>query len=218
METHANTTFYNRISAYYDDLAHSSEQESTENGWKLLAVQNGERVLDIGFGTGHSLVEFAGKVGPEGTVVGIDVSTGMRDVAAERLAKAGLSDRVTLDVGVVPPLSYEDGSFDAVFLSFTLELFPLDQISEVLGEIRRVLARGGRLGVVCMEAPTEKDRETFAEEAYVWMHRHFPHIVDCQPIAVSELLEGAGFTIQSKSDTDIWKLEVAMLVATIAGE
>jgi len=218
METHPNTTFYNRVSGYYDDLAHSSERESTENGWKLLSVQEGERVLEIGFGTGHSLVEFAGTVGPEGKVVGIDVSTGMRDVAAERLAKAGLSDRVSLDVGAVPPLSYEDDSFDAVFLSFTLELFPLEQISEVLGEVRRVLAPGGRLGVVCMEAPTEEIRETFAEDAYVWMHRHFPHIVDCQPISVREVLEDAGFAIQSKSDTDIWKLEVAMLVATVAGE
>ena len=216
METHPNTTFYNRISAYYDDLAHSSEQESTEKGWALLSVQEGERVLEIGFGTGHSLVEFAGKVGPEGKVSGIDVSSGMRDVAEERLTKAGLIDRVTLDVGAVPPLSYEDDSFDAVFLSFTLELFPLDQMPEVLGEIRRVLAPGGRLGVVCMEAPTEKSRETFAEGTYVWMHRHFPHIVDCQPIAVSELLEEAGFAIQSKSDTDIWKLEVAMLVATVS--
>lgn len=212
--SHPNTHFYNRISRYYDDIAHASERESTEEGWRLLNVQPGERILEIGFGTGHSLVEFAEKAGPGGHVTGVDISDGMRQVATERIAEKSLSDRVTLDLGEVPPLSYQDGSVDAVFLSFTLELFPLSNIPEVLKEISRVLKTKGRIGVVCMVEPEDESKESFAEDAYKWMHRHFPHIVDCQPIPVVDVVEKAGFKIDAISHQEIWGLQVAALVAS----
>ena len=50
------------------------------------------------------------------------------------------------------------------------------------------------------------------EKAYVWFHRHFPHIVDCHPIDVEGLLTGSGFTIDVAEHTDIWALPVAMVV------
>jgi demethylmenaquinone methyltransferase/2-methoxy-6-polyprenyl-1,4-benzoquinol methylase len=216
METHPNTHFYDRISRHYDEIAHASERKATEEGWRLLAVQAGEQVLEIGFGTGHSLVEFAERVGAKGHVTGVDVSSGMRDVAAERLAERSLTERVTLDLAAVPPLAYEAGSFHAVFLSFTLELFPVAQIPEVLAEVQRVLKPGGRLGVVCMEEPADETHESLAEHAYKWMHRHFPHIVDCQPISVVQLLEDAGFDIGEVGRMDIWTLPVAAVLAGTA--
>jgi demethylmenaquinone methyltransferase/2-methoxy-6-polyprenyl-1,4-benzoquinol methylase len=54
----------------------------------------GERVLEIGYGTGHCLVQLAKPVGPEGKVFGIDLSEGMQAQARARLQKKHLVDRV----------------------------------------------------------------------------------------------------------------------------
>ena len=53
-------------------------------------MQTGERVLEIGFGTGHSLVALAAAAGEDGRVDGVDISEGMADVAGRRLKKHGL--------------------------------------------------------------------------------------------------------------------------------
>ncbi|MCB1062639.1 MAG: methyltransferase domain-containing protein [Verrucomicrobiae bacterium] len=213
MENHPNKPFYDRISRFYDGIAHSSERKATEEGWRLLSVKPGERILEIGFGTGHSLVEFARLVGATGHVTGVDVSSGMGEVASEKMAEAGVEDRVTIDLAAVPPLACPDASFDAVFLSFTLELFPLNEIPEVLAEVRRVLKPGGRCGVVCMDQPAGPENENLMEQTYEWMHRHFPHIVDCQPIPAVELLEQSGFRVGEVTRMDIWGLAVAAVVA-----
>jgi len=204
--------FYDRISGVYDLIADTSEREAREKGLDLLAVQPGERVLEIGYGTGHTLISLAEKVGPEGRVCGIDISEGMHRVAGQRVAEAGFADRVTLAVGEVPPLPYENDQFDAVTMSFTLELFPLNVIPVLLGEVGRVLRDGGRLGVVCMATPKNGDDESLLERTYKWMHHHFPHIVDCQPIDVESFLDGAGFRLESDHRMDIWSLDVAAVV------
>ncbi len=207
-------SFYDRISSGYDALTNTNEHAAREKGLALLAVQTAERVLEIGYGTGHSLVALAQAVGPKGHVDGIDVSDGMRQVAAARVAEAGLADRVSLRVGSVPPLPYADAAFDVVSMSFTLELFPLAVIPQVLSEIKRILKPSGRLGVVSMALVRAGERDTLLEKTYKWMHRHFPHIVDCQPIDVGEDLKRAGFTVRDDVELKIWTMPVAAIVAT----
>lgn len=204
--------FYNRLSKAYDLLADKDERAAREQGLAALAVQPGQQVLEIGYGTGHSLVALARAVGPQGRVFGIDVSDGMRDVAAARVQEAGLADRVQLVAGPTPPLPYADGQFDAVSLSFTLELFPLPEIPAVLAEIKRVLRPGGKLGVVSMAVTRAGERESLLEHVYKWMHLHFPHIVDCQPIDAREAVAGAGFRLVHDAELKIWSMPVAVVV------
>ncbi len=205
-------TFYDRISHVYDLISNSNEHAAREAGLKALAVREGEKVLEIGFGTGHSLVQLAQAVGETGQVCGVDISPGMLQVSQKRVDEAGLSDRVKLQVGDSQPLPYDDAQFDAVSMSFTLELFPLDQIPGVLGEIRRVLRPGGRLGVVSMATTPEGQKESGLTHTYKWMHQHFPHIVDCQPIDAVQFLKDAGFEIKQRIDLNIWSLPVVALV------
>lgn len=215
-ELEATRSFYDRIAAVYDTLSDASERDARQRGLRLLAVQPGERVLEIGFGTGHALVELAEAVGPAGSVAGVDISERMLQLAQERAERAGVAARVRLQVEAVPPLPYPDDSFDAVFLSFTLELFPEAAIGPLLSEVRRVLRPGGRLGVVAMAAHADEP-DSLLERAYKWMHRHFPHIVDCRPIDVARVLRDAGLTVASREDLSIWSLSVAAIVAR-AGE
>lgn len=214
-ESRSTRAFYDRISRSYDLLAEASEHQSRERGLELLDVRPGERVLEIGFGTGHGLVSLAEAVGPEGTVVGIDVSEGMREVARERLEESGLAERArSLDLGDARDLPYDDASFDAVFLSFTLELFEEGDLERVLGECRRVLAPGGRLGVVSLE---HEESTSLLVDLYKWLHRHFPHIADCRPIPVIDLVAASGFRIERRVGMSIWSLPVAAVVASTEG-
>lgn len=207
-----NQGFYDRISRTYDLIADAGEHAARQAGEELLAVQEGERVLEIGFGTGNSVISLAAAVGPGGQVCGIDISEGMREVAQRKVDAADLRDRVQLETGDARQLAHADGSFDAAFLSFTLELFPLDDIPLVLAEIKRVLRRGGRVGVVSMATVKDGEHESFLERTYVWMHRHFPHIVDCQPINVKQFLLEAGFQISAARDIVIWTMPVVAAV------
>jgi ubiquinone/menaquinone biosynthesis C-methylase UbiE len=70
---------YNRLSRWYDLFSDSSEAKYRQMGIQLLALQSGEQVLEIGFGTGHCLSAFAKSVAPQGWVCGIDLSDGMAE-------------------------------------------------------------------------------------------------------------------------------------------
>jgi ubiquinone/menaquinone biosynthesis C-methylase UbiE len=209
-----NQTFYDRISQAYDFIADAGEHKARETGELALQLQPGERVLEIGFGTGNSLINLAKAVGPQGHVAGIDISPGMLAVAEKKILKDGLADRIDLQVGDARNLPYEDASFDAAFMSMTLELFSPDDIPIVLAEVRRVLRDGGRLGVVSMATVRDGDDASLLEKTYVWMHRHFPHIVDCQPIDVVRFVRDAGFEIQSQEDLEIWTMPVRAVVGS----
>ena len=193
--------FYDKISGVYDLLAEHSEGPVRQIGLDQLALAPGERVLEIGYGTGHCLVQIAGAVGPEGKVFGIDLSEGMRAQARERVEKEHLIDRVELSCGDATHLPYPDGSMDAVFMSFTLELFDTPEISQVLASCARVLRPGGRIGVVAI---TKEGKEGFAVEAYEWTHQHFPNLLDCRPIFVRRALEDAGFSIGNATIANMW--------------
>ena len=205
-------SFYDRMSGAYDLIADGGEHAAREHGLKMLAPADGESVLEIGYGTGHSLVTIAEAVGHRGHVAGVDISEGMREEAAKRLADGGLSERVDLRVSEVPPLHFSDGAFDAVSMSFTLELFPEAVIPKVLSECRRVLKPGGRLGVVSMATVELPDSPSVLERTYVWMHTHFPHIVDCQPIPLESLLTDAGFALTVHERLRLFTMPVAVCV------
>lgn len=199
--------FYNKISAVYDLLSEHSEGPVRRAGLAMLKIAPGEHVLEIGYGTGHCLVDLARAVGAQGKVFGIDISDGMQAHALALLKKESLAERVTLACGDATQLPWPDASFDAVFMSFTLELFDNPEIPVVLAECRRVLRNGGRIGVVAMS----KEQEGLAVEAFEWTHRHFPNFLDCRPIYPRRAVEAAGFAVREVRAMDMWA-KVEMVV------
>jgi demethylmenaquinone methyltransferase/2-methoxy-6-polyprenyl-1,4-benzoquinol methylase len=208
-----NRAFYDRISHAYDLLADANERAARLAGVDALALGNGECVLEFGFGTGNEVIDLAERVGPTGQVHGIDISPGMLAVAQTKLAAKGLATPVDLRVGDARALPYREGCFDAVYSSFTLELFPEADIPIVLAEVRRVLRPGGRLGVVSMAKVRPGEHPSLLERGYVWMHRHFPHLVDCQPIDVAGVVAAAGLRVVKASELTIWTMPVGVVVA-----
>ena len=199
---------YNRLSRWYDIIAGSTEKKYRDIGLQKLAARPGERILEVGFGTGHCLLSLAQSVGETGQVYGIDLSEGMLAISQNRLCQAGLSDRVDLRVGDAAALPFAAGTFDGIFISFTLELFDSPEIPLVLDQCYTVLRQGGRVAVVALV----KKLGT-AVKIYEWFHEKMPVTVDCRPIYAQRALSAAGFSIEDVVSMSMWGLPVEIILA-----
>jgi ubiquinone/menaquinone biosynthesis C-methylase UbiE len=201
---------YDRLSHIYDGLAGSSETKFMRLGLDMLSVSAGEVILEIGCGTGKALVELSRQTGGTGKVYAIDLSQGMLRKTSQRLANADLEEQVSLLEGDGARLPYKNGSFNTVFICFTLELFDTPEIPLVLEECRRVLVPGGLLGVVAM---LKTEHPGWVERLYEWLHEKLPAYVDCRPIDAGALIQAAGFFLEESQSGSMWGLPVEGVVA-----
>ncbi len=203
---------YDKISKVYDLLAEHTEAPVRRAGLALLAAQAGETVLEVGFGTGGCLLALSEAVGPTGRTFGLELSQGMIDAARRKLKEVPPRGPVTLICGDAAQLPFRRHSMDAVFMSFTLELFATDEIPRVLREVKRVLKVQGRVVVVGM---SKAGNGNWLMKAYQWTHQHFPNVVDCRPIYVAEALKRAGFRVGAVEHQQMW-LPVEIVLASNA--
>ncbi|UGQ45431.1 methyltransferase domain-containing protein [Massilia endophytica] len=106
-------------------------------------IAEGATVLDHACGAGMDLLLAATKVGPNGRVIGVDMTPAMLDSAWLAAHEAGLTGRVVLHQGVFEDLPVPDASVDVVLSNGVLNLAP--DKPRVMQEIARVLRPGGQL-------------------------------------------------------------------------
>lgn len=201
---------YNRLSAWYDLLAAPSERKARELGLRLLDVHEGEVVLEVGSGTGHAVVSLARCVAPHGRVCAVDISEGMILRTRSRARQHGVDQLASFFLGDGARLPLKPDGIDAVFVSFTLELFDTPEIPMVLQECRRVLHPGGRISVVALG---KRDQDGLVAHAYEWAHRRFPSLIDCRPIFTGRELEASGFLVVQAHSLSMWGLPVDVVLA-----
>jgi len=160
---------------------------------ELLDPHVGEDVLDVGSGPGLLACEIAHRVGPRGTVHGVDPSTSMLAIAARRRAGEHAAP-VTFGAGDALALPFRDGSFDAVTATQVYEY--VADVPAALAEARRVLRPGGRLLVL----DTDWDSLVWHSSDPVRMRRVLTawdeHLADPHlPCRLGRLLADAGFTV-----------------------
>lgn len=114
-------------------------------------IKAGDRVLDVGCGTGRLTMAASRWAGSSGEVWGIDPSADMIQVARKNAAKRKLL--VHFEPGVIEKLPFEDGSFDVVLNRLMFHHLPGDLKQRGLAEIRRVLKPGGICLIVDFEPP-----------------------------------------------------------------
>lgn len=114
-----------------------------------LAIAVGERVLDVGCGCGSCSVELARRVGPTGTVTGIDLSTVMLERAREAARDAGLA-HVHFENADAQTHRFRSAGFDVAFSRFGVMFF--SDPAAAFTNLREALRPGGRVGFVCWQA------------------------------------------------------------------
>jgi ubiquinone/menaquinone biosynthesis C-methylase UbiE len=206
---------YDRMSGWYDLLAGIAERKYKEAGLQKLNAENGENVLEIGYGTGQCVIALAQSVGAAGKVYGIDLSKGMYRVAKSKAEKARLLERVELICGDAAELPYDENSIDAIFVSFTLELFDTPEIPIVLQQCRKVLRPAGR---ICIVAMARRKETHLLATLYEWAHEKMPRYVDCRPIYAQKALVEAGFEVESVTEDSMFGLPVDILLARKTSE
>jgi SAM-dependent methyltransferase len=115
-----------------------------------IAIGDGERVLDVGCGCGETSFELARRVGPKGSVIGVDISTIMLKRARER---AGATANVELLVADAQTHAFASASFDAIFSRFGVMFFQDPRAA--FRNLARTLVAGGRVGFHCWKSLPE---------------------------------------------------------------
>ena len=111
----------------------------------LLQIAPGERVLDVGCGTGVATRVVATRVGPNGHVLGLDPSPTMLAVAREIAEREGLLGQIDFQIGDARALPVDDAAFDVV-LAITALSHTTDA-ERAIPELFRAVRAGGRVGI-----------------------------------------------------------------------
>lgn len=161
-------SMFDAIAPRYD-LLNRVLSMGIDRGWRKrvvrrLAETGAARVLDVATGTGDLAIE-ALKAGAT-EVIGVDIAEEMLQVGREKIARKGLSDRITLTAGDAENLPFDDGEFDAATVAFGVRNF--ENLDAGLKEMARVIRPGGRLLVLEFSHPT-----TFPiKQGYNFYSRH----------------------------------------------
>jgi demethylmenaquinone methyltransferase/2-methoxy-6-polyprenyl-1,4-benzoquinol methylase len=117
---------------------------------KMLAKASPRRILDVATGTGDLAIQIA-RTYPEASIHGVDLSEGMVKIGIDKVEKAGLTGRVTLEVADCLSLPMADDTFDCVTVAYGVRNFA--DLAAGYREMLRVLRPGGMLCVVELSTP-----------------------------------------------------------------
>jgi ubiquinone/menaquinone biosynthesis C-methylase UbiE len=142
---------YDEIAEQYDVISHRLAYPVAAHLVELAALVPGERVLDVGTGTGMVPFEVA-RAAPAATIVGTDISNGMIDEARRKASERKLDPaRVSFQVMDAEALGFAADEFDVVMSAFAIGHMPRPE--RAMAEMFRVLRPGGRLIVTVGSRP-----------------------------------------------------------------
>ena len=163
---------FDRIAGVYD-LMNTAMTAGLHHRWRARAADRaelrpGDSALDVACGTGDMAFELAGRVGPEGRVIGADFSERMLDLAREKTA-ARPAAPVRFEWADALALPYDDTTFDAVTVGFGVRNFA--ELGAGIAEMTRVLKPSGRLVILEITQPRRPPLSFFFS---LWFDRLVP--------------------------------------------
>ena len=202
---------YDAIAPWYDRLVGPFHGRTCELAIALADIDPGDRVVELGTGPGRGAVALADRVGPEGTVIGIDAAPGMLDRARRRIGRWGVEPWTDLLGGDARSPPIRDGTADIVWLEDTLELFTQVEMEAVLRAARRMLRPDGQLVVLTMEREGRADTPFVRAYDSLWHSIPGFERVGCRPVYARRTIEGCGFDVVHERQTRrmrIWPLTI----------
>jgi arsenite methyltransferase len=168
---------------YGEDQLNIAPQEANlglgcGNPTALAGLKEGETVLDLGSGGGLDCFLASKQVGPQGRVIGVDMTPDMLE-RARKAAKAGGYKNVEFRLGEIEALPVADNTVDAIISNCVLNLSPARD--RVFAEVMRVLKPGGRIMV--SDLISHQPTPAFLLEST-------DALVGCLPVQEDEYLEG----------------------------
>jgi phosphatidylethanolamine/phosphatidyl-N-methylethanolamine N-methyltransferase len=133
---------YRRYAGFYDALFGPILQPGRRAVIDALGCRPGERILEVGVGTGLSLPMYPAWV----TLTGVDISREMLEKARQRVARRGLSNVEALLEMDAEHMTFADGAFDRVVAMYVVSV--VQHPERVMAELRRVCRLGGEILVV----------------------------------------------------------------------
>ncbi len=130
------------LSDYYDHFTFTEKSKFRRRQIELMDLCKGEKVLEVGCGTGILSILAKTAVGESGEVEGIDIAPKMISKAQQKASKANL--KIHFKIASVSELPYPDNNFDLVISSLMFHHLPLKIKKKGLEEIYRVLKEEGR--------------------------------------------------------------------------
>jgi arsenite methyltransferase len=163
----------------------------------VLALQAGERVVDVGSGPGLLAAEMATQVGSDGRVIGLDLSDSMLALSRQRSADLGVSSCLSFLKADAVRLPFADNMFDAAVSTQVFEYVP--DVPAALGELHRVLRPGGRVLILDTDWDSlvwaAGDQARMQRLLEAWVERFAdPHL----PRSLAWQLRGAGFQLERR--------------------
>lgn len=156
----------------------------------LGELKQGSAVLDVGSGTGTLLIAAAERVGPSGSLQGVELSPEMSARAREKARRRGVA--ITITETSAEKLPFPKATFDAAFCTLVLHHLPERVQEAAIREMRRVLRPGGRIVLVDWRTPRSFFRTLADGMGLVYMlHRHAPSPLETGRI--EPLLRELGF-------------------------
>ena len=119
---------------------------------QMAGVKTGDKVLDVGCGSGNLTLTAKRYVGSSGSVYGIDASPEMIDVARKKAKQTDIDAR--FDVALIEKLPFEDSTFNVVISRLVMHHLPDDLKQQAFAEVFRVLKPGGTVFLADFQAPT----------------------------------------------------------------
>jgi demethylmenaquinone methyltransferase/2-methoxy-6-polyprenyl-1,4-benzoquinol methylase/phosphoethanolamine N-methyltransferase len=107
---------------------------------EMAKIKPGDKVLDVGCGTGNLTLTAERYVGVSGSVYGIDASSEMIDVALNKAKRSG--SEAVFEVGLIEKIPYSDANFDVVISRLMIHHLPNDLKRQGFAEVFRVLKPG----------------------------------------------------------------------------
>ena len=163
----------------------------------LAALRPGDRVIDLGSGSGTDAFLAAALVGPSGRVVGVDFTPEQVEKARALAAEAGVGN-IEFVEGRIEDLPVEDDGFDCVISNGVINLSP--EKDRVFAEVARVLRPGGRMAVADIVSEAQLT-EAIVCNVDLW--------ASCiggaaQQDTYRSVIEGAGLTVEHERTNPYW--------------